>query len=133
MKIQVILFVALVILVVKPLHQGSANESDVKEIQSLLTELCFDPGPIDGVWTEQTETSVKEFFSKYPGEYSGEIGPDELRSLRIVKEAREHEAFFNPKNSKLCSLDQAESTSHRKSLSEKLAGRNTLNPLQFGT
>lgn len=128
MKIQVILFVALVILVVKPLHQGSANAPDVKEIQSLLTELCFDPGPIDGVWTEQTETSVKEFFSKYPGEYSGEIGPDELRSLRIVKEAREHEAFFNPKNSKLCSLDQAESTSYRKSLSEKLAGRNTLNP-----
>jgi len=48
-----------------------AKGVDVREVQTLLTLLCFNPGPIDGAWGNKTEKAAKDFFSKYSKFFKG--------------------------------------------------------------
>ena len=52
----------LLLLSLKPLFAGVDNGIDVEEVQKLLAELCFDPGPIDGLWGRKTENAAKQFL-----------------------------------------------------------------------
>ena len=61
----------LFLLSLKPLFGGVAKGIDVKEVQTILAELCFSPGPIDGVWGAKTEKAAEEFFTKYFTIYGG--------------------------------------------------------------
>ena len=61
----------LLLLSLKPLFADVAKGVDVREVQTILTELCFNPGPIDGVWGKKTEKAAEEFFTKYFKKYGG--------------------------------------------------------------
>ena len=65
MKKLLITATLLLLLSLKPLFAGVADGVDVKEVQRMLTELCFKPGPIDGVWGKKTEAAFKEFFRHF--------------------------------------------------------------------
>ncbi len=43
-------------------ERASAN-SNLQEIQSILSDLGYAPGPADGNWSEQTEAAAKEYLS----------------------------------------------------------------------
>jgi len=63
MKKLLIAATLLLLLSLKPLFAGVARGVDVREVQSILTELCFNPGPIDGVWGQKTEKAAKDFYN----------------------------------------------------------------------
>ncbi len=44
-----------------PYHQQSHTSRDVKQIQTLLALLKFNPGPIDGIFGQKTEKAIKAF------------------------------------------------------------------------
>lgn len=49
--------------------------SDIRAIQSRLSELGYDPGPIDGEWGELTEAAVKQFQRARNLVADGIVGP----------------------------------------------------------
>ena len=53
---------------------------DVKKVQKMLTELCFDPGAADGAWGKKTENAFKEFY-KPIGKYDGTFDKVEMKIL----------------------------------------------------
>ena len=72
----------LLLLSLKPLFAGVAKGVDVREVQTILTEFCFNVGPIDGVWGKKTEKATEEFFTKYFMKYGGYLGHMELKMLQ---------------------------------------------------
>ena len=93
------------LLSLKPLFAGVAKGVDVKEVQTYLTKLCFNVGPIDGVWGKKTEKAAKEFLASRSKEYSGTFEKKHATTLWAVLNNKENEAFFNPsKKSELCPI-----------------------------
>ena len=60
---------------------GVDRDIDVRKVQSLLTKLCYSPGPIDGAWGRKTETAAKKFFKDYKFKYDGRLGNDQFSFL----------------------------------------------------
>jgi peptidoglycan hydrolase-like protein with peptidoglycan-binding domain len=84
MKKLLITTTLLLLLSLKPLFAGidkGIYAGDVAEVQMMLTELCFKPGPIDGTWGKKTETAFKDFYKPY-GKYDGTFDNFELRMLK---------------------------------------------------
>ncbi len=65
----------------RTLKRGSRG-SDVMEIQSLLTKMGYNPGPIDGVFGLRTEETIKQFQRKYGLTADGIIGTNTHKVLR---------------------------------------------------
>ena len=82
MKKLLITATLLLLLSIKPLFAGVAKGVYVREVQTILTELCFNPGPIDGVWGKKTEKAAEEFFTKYFKIYGGYFGHVQLKMLQ---------------------------------------------------
>ena len=89
MKKLLITATLLLLLSLKPLFAGVAKGVDVREVQTILTELCFNPGPIDGVWGQKTEKAVEEFFTKYTLKYDGTFDDYELYHLQAFNRSSE--------------------------------------------
>ena len=106
MKKLLITATLLLLLSLKPLFAGVADGVDVKEVQRMLTELCFNAGPIDGVWGKKTEKAAKEFLASRSKEYSGTFEKKHATTLWAVLNNKENEAFFNPSKSELCSTSK---------------------------
>ena len=81
MKKLLITATLLLLLPIKPLFAGVDKGIDVAEVQKMLTELCFKPGPVDGAWGKKTETAFKEFYKPYE-KYDGTFDNFELRVLK---------------------------------------------------
>ncbi len=94
----------LLLLSVKPLFAGVAEGVDVKEVQRLLTRLCFNAGPIDGVWGKKTEKAAKEFLTSQSKEYSGTFEKKQATNLWIFTNEKELQAFYYPSKSELCPI-----------------------------
>jgi len=58
----------------------------IKEIQEILKEAGFEPGPIDGVMGGQTRTAIKEFQKKKSLKPTGKIGSTTQLALNREKE-----------------------------------------------
>ena len=52
---------------------GVDNGIDVRMVQTILKELCYNPGPIDGAWGRKTETAISNYFSDIGRPYSGSL------------------------------------------------------------
>ena len=112
MKKLLITATLLLLLSLKPLFAGVDKGIDVAEVQRMLTELCIDAGPIDGVWGRKTEAAVKGFLYNY----SGQFGENDMKILKS-----HHWLFAKEK--------KCEATPTKLlSISEKLAQRKTINP-----
>ena len=128
MKNLLITATLLLLLSIKPLFAGVAKGVDVREVQTILTELCFNLGPIDGVWGQKTEKAAKDFFSKYSkffkGYTSGDFTQTNLRTLKVFKDGLDHSATSGAGKFKRCSVKMSEKMA---SISKKLAKRKTIN------
>ena len=89
MKKLLITATLLLLISLKPLFAGVAKGIDVREVQNILTELYFKPGPIDGVWGQKTEKAVEEFFTKYTLKYDGTFDDYELYHLQAFSRGSE--------------------------------------------
>jgi len=57
------------------------KDIDVSKVQTMLTELCYKPGPVDGVWGKKTEKAAEQFFQRYLDGYSGQFATKEFSQL----------------------------------------------------
>jgi len=107
MKKLLITATLLLLLSLKPLFAGVAKGVDVREVQTILAELCFNVGAIDGVWGKKTEKAAKDFFSKYSkffkGYTSGDFTQTNLRTLKVFKDGLDHSATSGAGKFKRCS------------------------------
>ena len=78
MKKLLIAATLLLLLSLKPLFAGVDKGIDVAEVQKMLTDLCFNVGPIDGKWGAKTEKAAEIFLFNY----SGQFGKNELNALK---------------------------------------------------
>ena len=78
MKKLLITTTLLLLLSLKPLFAGVDKGIDVAEVQKMLTDLCFNVGPIDGKWGAKTEKAAEIFLFNY----SGQFGKNELNALK---------------------------------------------------
>ena len=98
----------LLLLSLKPLFGGidkGIYAGDVAEVQIMLTELCFKPGPIDGTWGKKTETAFKDFYKPY-GKYDGTFDNFELRMLKGRYNGRSKNKKCKPATIKFPSISQ---------------------------
>lgn len=58
--------------------------SDVMEIQSILKQIGYDPGPIDGVYGSKTENAVRQFQRNNGLVPDGIIGPNTYKILESL-------------------------------------------------
>ena len=68
----------LLLLSLKPIFAGVDKGIDVSDVQKMLTDLCFNVGPIDGKWGAKTEKAAEIFLFNY----SGQFGKNELNALK---------------------------------------------------
>jgi len=61
--------------------------NDVAEVQALLKQRGFDPGPVDGIFGGKTEQAVKQFQSARGLAADGIVGPLTYRELQSVPPA----------------------------------------------
>ena len=64
------------------LRLGSKGDL-VQEVQSKLTELGFDPGPIDGIYGQKTRKAVSAFQESKGLQVDGVAGPISLKKLGV--------------------------------------------------
>ena len=79
MKSLILCLSILISICAKPLFAGVDNGVNVKAVQKMLSELCFDVGPIDGIWGRKTEAAARDFLYNYSGQF-GETEMDILKS-----------------------------------------------------
>lgn len=79
---------------------GVDKNVNVREVQMLLAELCYDPGPIDGLWGKKTEKAVIEFFYDRKKRYIPPFDKKELLSIRM----RKNRSTFN--GAKICKISE---------------------------
>ena len=60
---------------------GVDKEINVTEVQKRLALLCFDPGPIDGVWGKKTERAVKDVYDSANSKFDGQFDLIDLAFL----------------------------------------------------
>lgn len=77
-------------------HSGvkgdSAATAEIREIQSLLATLGYDPGPIDGKPGRQTTAAIRQFQSEHQMSADGQISPLLIRGLNGVWFSRNEQA-----------------------------------------
>ena len=62
--------------------------AEIREVQSLLATLGYDPGPIDGKPGRQTTAAIRRFQSRYDLTANGRISPELVKGLWGVAGAR---------------------------------------------
>ena len=126
----------LLLLSLKPLFAGVAKGIDVREVQTLLTLMCFNPGPIDGAWGNKTEKAVEEFFTKYTLKYDGTFDDYELYHLQAFsRSSGQHVMGIKIERCPVTMSEKMASKNQKvlqkkleSSLKSKLKKRNTINP-----
>ena len=58
-----------------------ALANDVRTAQQLLTELGYDPGPVDGNYSGRTEQAIINFYTKKNKKFDGELSTNEIKDL----------------------------------------------------
>lgn len=62
-----------------------ASASEVREVQGLLSNLGYDPGPIDGQLGRRTVNTIEEFQRKLGQTIDGQIGEELVSALRAAQ------------------------------------------------
>ena len=107
------------LLAVKPLHAGVAKDVDVKRVQTSLTKLCLNPGPIDGLWGRKTENAAKQFLKDQKKTFSGTFTKDDENTLWGVLNSREIQASFGTGSVTLCEVNQSGEVASKKNKPSK--------------
>lgn len=65
--------------------QVLAYDTTIYQIQKNLSDLGYDPGPVDGIWSKKTENALKDFQRKNNLPESGEVNQETIMGLQIIK------------------------------------------------
>jgi len=65
---------------------------DIFEVQQLLKDLCYNPGPVDGLWGGKTERAVIRFYQDQSGNYDQTFDDQDLKNLRKAKQEQEKQS-----------------------------------------
>ena len=114
MKKLLITATLLLLLSLKPLFAGVAEGVDVKEVQTLLTKLCFNAGPIDGLWGQKTAKAAKEFLASRSKKYSGTFEKKHAAVLRRTVNSKAHQDTFGHAAPQLCEIETKENINPNK-------------------
>lgn len=68
-------------LAMSSMSQANAANENIQQIQTWLTLLCFEPGPIDGSYGGRTKQALKEFYQGRGGSYDGDLSANEVQDL----------------------------------------------------
>jgi len=69
-----------------PLVPTNASEETIRQVQSALQERGFDPGPVDGQYTQATKFAVHDFQSRQGLVSNGTLDGPTLKALGIKEE-----------------------------------------------
>ena len=92
------------LLAVKPLFADVDEGIDVREVQTHLAKLCFNVGPIDGLWGKKTQKAAKEFLASRSKEYSGTFEKKHAVILRGAVDTKAHQDSFGHAAPQLCKI-----------------------------
>jgi len=79
---------AVLYLCAQPAFSGVDKEIDVSKVQEILSELCFDPGPVDGIWGKKTERAVINLYASVSDNYDGKFDSGDFEFLQNYKFAK---------------------------------------------
>ena len=104
-----------------------ASPEDVREVQALLKELGYDPGPVDGVWGERTTAAWRAFAREAGGLALALVmasveDPSEVRRPPVLEE------FLGPEHPESRAPVEAASPSEEPSLEEASGAVQAGNP-----
>jgi peptidoglycan hydrolase-like protein with peptidoglycan-binding domain len=68
---------------VRPAVDRLLNRGDIQVAQTHLREFGFDPGPIDGIYTAQTQAAVRAFQATYGLSVSGLLDRQTREQLKV--------------------------------------------------
>lgn len=66
---------------------NAATPDEVRETQTALNELGFDPGVVDGLWGRRTESALVAFLESIGESFDGTLSNNELDALRAAQTA----------------------------------------------
>lgn len=90
----------------QPVFAGVDKGIDVRKVQTMLTELCFKPGPVDGAWGKRTERAAAEFFDKHFDGYDGQFTASEFAKLNQFNTGNLRDLSFGVKTLKRCKVEK---------------------------
>ena len=99
--------ICLILIIPFSAQAGVDQDIDVRKVQSLLTKLCLNPGPIDGLWGSKTENAAKQFLQGQNKTFSGTFTKDNENTLWGVVNSREIQASFGTGSVTLCKVNQS--------------------------
>jgi peptidoglycan hydrolase-like protein with peptidoglycan-binding domain len=73
---------------VPPAVDRLLNRGDIQVAQTHLREFGFDPGPIDGIYTAQTQAAVRAFQATYGLSVSGLLDRQTRDQLKVGPDSR---------------------------------------------
>jgi peptidoglycan hydrolase-like protein with peptidoglycan-binding domain len=68
---------------VRPAVDRLLNRGDIQVAQTHLREFGFDPGPIDGIYTAQTQAAVRAYQATYGLSVSGLLDRQTREQLKV--------------------------------------------------
>jgi hypothetical protein len=75
------------VLAIGSMSQANAETENVQQVQTWLTQLGFEPGPIDGSYGGRTKQALEAFYQGRGGSFDGEISKNEILELREAMKA----------------------------------------------
>jgi peptidoglycan hydrolase-like protein with peptidoglycan-binding domain len=73
---------------IQPAVDRLLSRGDIQVAQTHLREFGFDPGPIDGIYTAQTQAAVRAFQATYGLLVSGLLDPQTREQLKVGPDSR---------------------------------------------
>jgi peptidoglycan hydrolase-like protein with peptidoglycan-binding domain len=68
---------------IRPAVDRLLNRGDIQVAQTHLREFGFDPGPIDGIYTAQTQAAVRAYQANYGLTVSGLLDLETRKHLKV--------------------------------------------------
>jgi hypothetical protein len=69
------------VLAIGSMSQANAETENVQQVQTWLTLLCFEPGPIDGAYGGRTQKALEAFYQGRGGSFDGDLSANEMQDL----------------------------------------------------
>jgi peptidoglycan hydrolase-like protein with peptidoglycan-binding domain len=73
---------------IQPAVDRILNRGDIQVAQTHLREFGFDPGPIDGIYTAQTQAAVRAYQANYGLSVSGLLDRETRDQLKVGPDSR---------------------------------------------
>jgi peptidoglycan hydrolase-like protein with peptidoglycan-binding domain len=74
--------------IVRPAVDRLLSRGDIEVAQRHLRDFGFDPGPIDGIYTAQTQAAVRAYQATYGLSVSGLLDPQTREQLKVGPDSK---------------------------------------------